>query len=410
MLNSCPNDERIDLDAQGLRPGLLVLNETLAHLQSQLTSIKVDVTDTSQKLQRVVRFVASTRDDVQYMLNATPTRDAIWVERRDPPTLHVARIDVGPPLSETLFSKRTAVLASATLALGTDFGPMAWRLGLRPDESTAHATGNATGASQAEAKSASSFDPDDDERDGGAGASSFSELLETPPANPDRFASLDVGSPFDYRSQAILYCAAHLPDPRDAKFADAWLDEAVALVEAAGGRTLGLCTSLRAADALAEALRERLPLVPVLTPKDLPRNKLMEEFSKVEHSCLIGSLGLWQGIDVMGPALSLVIVDKLPFARPNDPLAMARREQAEAEGHNPFGTYDLPRAALLLAQGVGRLIRSNEDRGVVAVLDRRLVTSGYGKQLIDSLPPMFRMTSPDRVKAALQRLTEPTPQ
>ena len=139
-----------------------------------------------------------------------------------------------------------------------------------------------------------------------------------------------------------------------------------------------------------------------------PRNKLMEEFAKVEHSCLIGSLGLWQGIDVMGPALSLVIVDKLPFARPNDPLAMARREQAEAEGHNPFGTYDLPRAALLLAQGVGRLIRSNEDRGVVAVLDRRLVTSGYGKQLIDSLPPMFRMTSPDRVKAALQRLTGQT--
>ena len=106
-----------------------------------------------------------------------------------------------------------------------------------------------------------------------------------------------------------------------------------------------------------------------------------------------------------GPAVSLVIVDKLPFARPNDPLAMARREQAESEGQNPFATFDLPRAALLLAQGVGRLIRSADDRGVVAVMDRRLVTSRYGAQIIDSLPPMYRMTSPDRVKAALQRLT-----
>lgn len=400
LLLQCPEGQRIDLDAQGLRPGLLVLNETLAHLQSQLTSITVDVTDTSQKLQRVVRFVAATRDDVQYMLNATPTRDAIWVERRDPPSLQVARIDVGPPLSQTLFSKRTAVLASATLALGSDFGPMAWRLGLRPPDDS---NDNDVSAAASSARRGTAFDPDEEADD--RRSDNGLDLLETPPNDPDAFASLDVGSPFDYRSQAILYCAAHLPDPRDAKFADAWIDEAVALVEAAGGRTLGLCTSLRAADALVEALRERLPLVPVLTTKDLPRNKLMEEFARVEHSCLVGSLGLWQGIDVTGPALSLVIVDKLPFARPNDPLAMARRDQAEAEGHNPFGTYDLPRAALLLAQGVGRLIRSDDDRGVVAVLDRRLVTSGYGKQLIDSLPPMFRMTSPDRVRAALQRLT-----
>ena len=256
LLNGCSNEHRIDLDEAGLRPALLVLNEQLASLASEISKMPVDTTDPAQRVHRVARLVTSTREDVQYMLNATPERDAIWVERREPPVLNVARIDVGPPLSTTLFSKRTVVLASATLALGDDFGPMAWRLGLRPEV--------------ARAKTVTTFgadDPDD-------------PLYERPPEDANRFTAVDVGSPFDYRRQAILYIAAHLPDPRKEEFASAWLDEACELVEAAGGRTLGLCTSLRAATALREALQKRLPDLPVLSPDDMPRTKLMEEFAR----------------------------------------------------------------------------------------------------------------------------------
>ncbi len=380
LLRQQPNEQRVDLDGAGLRPALMVLNDQLAALSAAVSQVTAAAGDAALKQQRLLRLITSTRDDVVYMLGATPDRDAIWVERRDPPMLMVARIDVGPPLFQALFSEATTIVTSATLALGDDFDPLAWRLGLRPDLAERSA------------------------RFGGADASDDDSTPKRRPEHPDRFRALDVGSPFDYRSQAILYCAAHLPDPRKDQYEAAWLAEAVDLVRAAGGRTLGLCTSLRAAGALREALREALPEIRVLAPDDLPRSKLMEEFAADETSCLVGSLGLWQGLDVPGPSVSLVLVDKIPFARPNDPLAMARREEAEGLGRDPFRTFDLPRAALLLAQGVGRLIRSSDDRGVVAILDRRLVTAGYGRTLIDSLPPMFRMTDPVRVKGALERL------
>jgi ATP-dependent DNA helicase DinG len=401
LLRGCPNEQRVDLDGAGLRAALLALNESLASVRESITKVTPAPGDAALKQQRVLRLVESTRDDVHYMLGATPERDAIWVERRDPPILLVARIDVGPPLATSLFRRAATVLTSATLALGHDFDPLAWRLGLRPEL----LTGNGDDADDAD--DADGDDTDSGSRDvtdGDLGATEADEGGPRRPSHPERFRSLDVGSPFDYRSQAILYCAAHLPDPRKEQFATAWLDEAVALVRAAGGRTLGLCTSLRAAGDLREVLREQLPDVRVLAPDDLPRARLMAEFAADETSCLIGSLGLWQGLDVPGPSVSLVRVDKIPFARPNDPLAVARREQAESEGRDPFRTFDLPRAALLLAQGVGRLVRSHDDRGVVAVLDRRLVTSGYGRTLIESLPPMFRMTDPVRVQAALERL------
>jgi ATP-dependent DNA helicase DinG len=381
LLRQCPDETRVDLDSMGLRTALLLLNEQLAALREAVAKTPAAAGDAALKQQRVQRLVDAARNDVQYMLAATPERDAIWVERRDPPRLMVARIDVGPPLATSLFARAATVITSATLAMGDDFAPLAWRLGLRPE--LAKPLGDDPFAAD------DGPDPEPGPRR---------------PSDPVAFAALDVGSPFDYKSQAILYCAAHLPDPRKEPFEAAWLDEAVALVRAAGGRTLGLCTSLRAAAALRAALADALPDVRVLAPDDLPRARLMDEFARDETSCLIGSLGLWQGLDVQGPSLSLVLVDKIPFARPNDPLAVARREQAESEGRDPFRTFDLPRAALLLAQGVGRLVRSDEDRGVVAVLDRRLVTSGYGRTLIESLPPMFRMTDPVRVRGALERL------
>jgi ATP-dependent DNA helicase DinG len=372
LLRECPNEQPVDLDAAGLRGALAALAEQLGSLAATVAALDAADSGASQKQLRVRRLVDALREDVQLVLGASPARDAIWVERRDPPVLRVAPIDIGPRLAGSLFASCTAVLTSATLALGDDFGPLAWRLGLRregPPEPTPDVV-------------------DGDDR----------------PSDPHAFDTLDVGSPFDYRTQAILYCAAHLPDPRTDEFATAWLAEAVELVRAAGGRTLGLCTSLRAADALRDTLRAEFAGVRVLAPDDLPRSRLMQEFAADETSCLVGSMGLWQGLDVPGPSVSLVLVDKIPFARPNDPLAVARRDQAAAGGRDPFRTFDLPRAALLLAQGAGRLIRSAADRGVVAVLDRRLVTSGYGRTLIDSLPPMYRMTDPARVRSALQRL------
>jgi ATP-dependent DNA helicase DinG len=217
---------------------------------------------------------------------------------------------------------------------------------------------------------------------------------------PDRVDELDVGSPFDYRHQALLYCAMHLPDPRQPSFEAALVDELVALIEAAEGRTMALFTSWRAMHAAAESVARRVPW-PVLTQSDLPKPALVQRFSGDEHSCLFATMGFWQGVDVPGPACSVVTIDRLPFARPDDPLLQARRERL---GRDAFGLIDVPRAATLLAQGAGRLIRSAGDRGVVAVLDPRLGTARYRWELIRALPPMPRTRHRRDVEAFLAPL------
>ena len=200
----------------------------------------------------------------------------------------------------------------------------------------------------------------------------------------DRCDELDVGSPFDYATHAVLYCPTRLPDPRQPEHERAMHEELEALVRAAGGRTLALFTSWRAMRAAATTLRERLPWR-LLTQEDLPKPALLSAFTDDETSCLFATMGFWQGVDVPGRSLSLVAIDRLPFPRPDEPLFQARRRRA---GPDAFNTIDLPRAATLLAQGVGRLIRSSVDRGVVAVLDPRLATAPYRHQLLRALPPM----------------------
>jgi ATP-dependent DNA helicase DinG len=202
----------------------------------------------------------------------------------------------------------------------------------------------------------------------------------------DRVDDLDVGSPFDYAHQALLYCAMHLPDPRQPAYEAAVADEIVGLIEAAEGRTMALFTSWRAMQAAAKNVAGRVPW-PVLTQSDLPKPALVERFSTDEHSCLFATMGFWQGVDIPGPALSVVTIDRLPFPRPDDPLLQARRDKL---GRAAFGAIDVPRAATLLAQGAGRLIRSADDRGVVAVLDSRLGSARYRWDLIRALPPMRR--------------------
>ncbi len=258
--------------------------------------------------------------------------EVVWVDGdRRAPVLRLSPVDVSDALHESLWGVVSAVLTSATIPVGLEA-----RLGLE-----------GTGVTQ-----------------------------------------LDVGSPFDFANHALLYVARHLPDRRRADAEPALIEELAALIDAAGGRTLALFTSRRATEAAAAALAPRLPHR-VLVQGQLPKPALLAAFSAEESSCLFATLGFWQGVDVPGRSLSLVTLDRLPFPRPGDPVADARRERA---GDAAFGAVDLPRAATLLAQGVGRLIRSAEDRGVVAVLDSRLATASYRTTLLAALPPMRRTT------------------
>lgn len=202
--------------------------------------------------------------------------------------------------------------------------------------------------------------------------------------DPAAVEHLDVGSPFNYEEHALLYCGTHLPDPRDPDAERALHDELDTLINAAGGRTLALFTSRRAMLSAARVLSPRLPYR-ILVQSDLPNHLLVKAFSEDESSCLFATMGFWQGVDVPGASLSLVVIDRIPFPRPDEPLMQARREAAGPAG---FRSVDLARARVLLAQGAGRLVRNATDRGVVAVLDRRLAAARYGRSLIEGLPPM----------------------
>jgi ATP-dependent DNA helicase DinG len=289
--------------------------------------------------------------------------EVVWLDRpftedaRRPPTLRVAPLEVGPVLRERLFGERTVTLTSATLALGGSFNPLASQWGLNL--------------------------PGDDQLS---------------------WNGLDVGSPFDHPRSGILYVARHLPPPGRDALPEAYLTELEELIEAAGGRTLGLFSSMRAAVQAAGALRERVKQ-PLLCQGDDVTAQLVKQFAEDEPTCLFGTLSLWQGVDVPGPSLRLVVIDRIPFPRPDDPLASARQRAVAARGGNGFMTVAAAQAALLLAQGTGRLLRTMTDRGVVAVLDPRLVTARYGDFLRASLPPFWTTTDPALVRAALGRLS-----
>ena len=216
---------------------------------------------------------------------------------------------------------------------------------------------------------------------------------------------IDVGSPFDYAKQGILYVARHLPPPGRDGLGEKQVDEIVDLVDAANGRTLGLFSSRRAAEAAAEAVRERLPHLTILAQGEAQLPELARLFVDDPHACLFGTLSLWQGLDVPGDTCQLVLIDRIPFPRPDDPLMSARQRAADKAGGNGFMAVAATHAALLLAQGAGRLIRTTQDRGVVAVLDPRLVTARYGGFLRASLPPMWPTTDRDVVLKALARLS-----
>jgi ATP-dependent DNA helicase DinG len=287
--------------------------------------------------------------------------EVVWLDRpftedaRRPPALRVAPLEVGPVLRDRLFRERTVVLTSATLALGGSFAPLASQWGLVSAEDLT-------------------------------------------------WSGIDVGSPFDHPRSAILYVARHLPRPDRDRLPEAYLTELEELIDAAGGRTLGLFSSMRAAREAAGALRDRIAC-PLLCQGDDVTAQLVRQFTEDEPTCLFGTLSLWQGVDVPGSALQLVVIDRIPFPRPDDPLASARQRAVAARGGNGFMTVAAAQAALLLAQGAGRLLRTMTDRGVVAVLDPRLMTARYGDFLRASLPPFWTTTDPEVVRAALRRLS-----
>ena len=298
---------------------------------------------------------------------AIPDRtDVVWLDHEEQrgsgatgprPVLRVAPLSVAALLRGRLFDTATTVLTSATLTVGGTFDAMASAWGL---------------------------------------------------ADGPKWQGLDVGSPFDHAKAGILYIAAHLPPPgRDGAGADDQLDEIAGLIEACGGRTLGLFSSMRAAKAAAESMRQRLD-TPVLCQGDDGTAALVERFAADPQTSLFGTLSLWQGVDVPGSSCSLVIIDRIPFPRPDDPLLTARQRAVAARGGNGFMTVAAGHAALLLAQGAGRLLRRIEDRGVVAILDSRIATARYGGYLRASLPPFWVTTDPAVVRRALQRLHTPS--
>ena len=303
-----------------------------------------DVFDTAERL------AAGLATDVAWLTVSDFGRGA---PRR---LLNVAPISVSNLLQDKMFGNRSVVMTSATLTVGGTFDAAARSVGLGSDSAPA-------------------------------------------------WEGIDVGSPFDYQKQSILYVASRLPAPGRDPGGSKSMDELAALVTAAGGRTLGLFSSRRGAEEAAEEMRGRLPF-PVLCQGDDSMPNLVRAFAADAETCLFGTLSLWQGVDVPGPACQLVVIDRVPFPRPDDPLMSARTEAVAKSGGNGFMTVSAHHAALRLAQGAGRLIRSTEDRGVVAVLDSRLATARYAGYLQSSLPPMWATTDTDAVLAALRRLDE----
>ncbi|MDK8808250.1 ATP-dependent DNA helicase [Corynebacterium striatum] len=310
--------------------------------------------------QNLANHLATMAEAVARILDVFATgdpsahEDVVWLERDErsfTDTLAVAPLSIAGMLHEKLFGEQTVVLTSATLALGGRFDAMAAQWGM-------------------------------------------------PKGTWD---SLDVGYPFDPAKKGILYVAKHLPQPGRDGLAPETIEEMRELIMAAGGRTLGLFSSRRAAEQAALELKPKLPFDVFVQGED-SIGALVERFSKNENSCLFGTLTLWQGVDVPGPACSLVLIDRIPFPRPDNPLMQARTEAAQAAGRNGFMEVSATHAALLMAQGAGRLLRSVTDRGVVAVLDNRLETKRYGGFLKASMPQFWQTTDSTVVQGALQRL------
>jgi ATP-dependent DNA helicase DinG len=346
---------RVDVEHDdALRNALHAAAERLATATSKLKNADADnVKRTSQ--------LATARLEVLRRFGDPRPEDVVWIEKqRRSGRLRAAPVSVGGVLGASLLDDKKVIAVSATLGGAPPFEAFARGLGLDPTD-----------------------------------------------ANEKRaYTALQTPSSFDWRDQGLLYVGRDLPDPGRAN--EQWLEEAgdrlCKLVNEAGGRALVLCTSHANVRRFADLLRERTDH-DILAQGDADVGRLTRGFIEDEASVLVGTRSFWQGIDAPGVACVLVVIDRIPFPSPGDPLHAARRERAEAMELNAFGVVDLPAAALVLAQGAGRLIRTKDDHGVVAVLDSRLATRDYRTQLLQAMPPFKRSVDVEEACRFLQHAT-----
>ena len=370
-LDDALNGVPAELMARGLPDRVAAAMEQVRDAaRSALTDTKSGEKDADAGRQMTRASLTEVHDTAEKMLQADPQHQVIWVSRQgswepgrgyvaasddDPATLNIAPISVAGYLREGLFDGRAVVLTSATLALGESFEATAGALGLM-----------------------------------GSGA--------------PRWDAIDVGSPFNYPKQGVLYLASDLPKPGRGVSTEQ-LDRIVELVVASGGGALGLFSSKRGAELAAEYVRERTDLN-ILLQGESSLRALVKEFVEDTNSCLFGTMSLWQGVDAPGDSCRLVIMDRIPFPRPDDPLSQARSRAVAQNGGNGFMAVSATHAAVRMAQGAGRLVRSVNDRGVVAVLDSRIATQRYGSYLVKTLPPFWVTQNKDVVLGALERLAQ----
>lgn len=368
-LDSALNGLPSEMLPQGLpEPVALAMDRVREAARQGLTDTKSSDKDADAGRQMARASLTEIHEIAEKMLTADPAFQVIWVSRQgswdpkkgyvaasddDPATLNIAPITVAGHLREGLFEGRTVVLTSATLTVGESFDATAGALGLKGPSAPA-------------------------------------------------WEAVDVGSPFNYPKQGVLYLASDLPRPGRG-VSEQQLERLLDLLEASGGGALGLFSSKRAAELAADYVRKRSDLN-VLLQGESSLRALVKEFSEERDSCLFGTMSLWQGVDVPGDSCRLVIMDRIPFPRPDDPLALARARAVEQAGGNGFMAVSAYHAAIRMAQGAGRLVRSVNDRGVVAVLDSRIATQRYGSYLVKSLPPFWVTQQADVVVGALERL------
>lgn len=362
---------RLDQIPQSLESPIRKVRES-AQAITQFLSADDEIIDTD---------VLAERARVKGAVNEISTTAAIMLKLSDGfvlwyeptfSTLHLAPLSVSDVLRENMLKQTPVIATSATLTVGNSFNALAKSLGFLVGDDL-------------------NTDFSDSELD------------------PGNVKMVDVGSPFDFANQGVLYLPKHLPEPgRDGPSIEV-LTELGELIDAAGGRTLALFSSWRgveAADAHLRTVLAELPIKIFTQKRGDSVGPLVEKFAKDPTSILLGTLSLWQGVDVPGSSCILVAIDRIPFPRPDEPVMSARAAAADAAGGSGFMQVSLPRAALLLAQGTGRLIRSVQDRGVVAILDSRIITKRYGSVLLNSMPPLWRTSDKDVVRQSLQRLKE----
>lgn len=352
-----------------IRPGRMALGaqENLATLDRATREVfdeLIAVSDNDQGAKALARAAYIEVMDTIAMLRsqrAEAGQVVIWCDRgRDgdmPTRVMAAPLDVAAPIAHTLLADHTAIFTSATLAIGGSFDVAAANVGLTVAENT--------------------------------------------------YEAIDVGTPFTPRTQGVLYVARHLAKPGREGPREDMLVELTELIEAAGGGCLGLFSSRRAAEEAAEWVRAHCDL-PILAQGEGQLPQLTEQFRAEDATSLFGTLSLWQGVDVPGRTCRLVTIDRIPFPRPDDPLTMARTQAVAKAGGNGFMAVSAASAGLLLAQGAGRLLRRADDRGVVAVLDPRLASAGYGGFLTRCMPDFWRTTDKNQVREILSRLSRPS--